>query len=78
MPIVAPMFRPNDLDIIKYSPPPSTRLLVASSEIARAVGMVTACPMIISSRVPQNPRVPTAKPKRRNTMAPIMVEMAVK
>jgi len=72
------MFSPNDLEIMKYSPPPSTLLLVASSEIARAVGMVTACPMTISRSVPQNPSVPTAKPKRRNSMAPSIVDMAVK
>jgi hypothetical protein len=35
IPMVAPMFSPNDLEIMKYSPPPSTRLLVASSVIAK-------------------------------------------
>ncbi len=32
----------------------------------------------IRSRVPQKPRVPTANPKRRKSIAPRMVETAVK
>jgi hypothetical protein len=64
--------------MMKYSPPPSTRLFVASSERASAVGIVTACPITISRRVPQKPRVPTANPNRRKRIAPRMVETAVK
>lgn len=78
MPIVAPMFRPNDLEIIKYSPPPSTLLLVAISEIAKAVGIVTIWPSRIISTAPQNPTVPTAKPNLKNKIAPNMVDIAVK
>ncbi len=63
--------------MMKYSPPPSTRLLVAISESARAVGMVTICPSNMIRITPQNPRVPTAKPKRRNKIAPRIVETAV-
>ena len=33
IPIVAPMFNPNERDMIKYSPPPSTFWLVADNEI---------------------------------------------
>ncbi len=62
---------------MKYSPPPSTRLFVASSEMASAVGMVTRCPNKMISTTPINPRVPTAYPKRRKRMAPRMVEIAV-
>ena len=40
MPMVAPMLSPNEREMMKYSPPPSTRLLVAISEMANAVGMV--------------------------------------
>ena len=43
-PMVAPIFSPNEREIIKYSPPPSTLRLVAISEMASAVGMVTRCP----------------------------------
>ena len=78
IPIVAPMFKPKERDMIKYSPPPSTLLLVAISEIANAVGMVTACPRNIIRTTPQKPRVPTAYPKRRNKVAPKIVDMAVK
>ncbi len=77
-PMVAPIFNPKEREMIKYSPPPSTRLLVASSEIARAVGIVTRCPNKIIRITPQKPSVPTAKPNRRNRMAPRMVEIAVK
>jgi hypothetical protein len=43
-----------------------------------AVGMVTACPIRIMAIVPANPTTPTAKPKRKNIMAPRIVEIAVK
>ena len=78
MPIVAPMFNPNDLEIIKYSPPPSTFWFVAISEIASAVGIVTRCPKSTINRTPKNPNVPTAKPNLRKRIAPRIVEMAVK
>lgn len=78
MPIVAPMFSPNDLEIIKYSPPPSTLLLVAISDIARAVGIVTIWPSRIIKTAPQNPTVPTAKPNLKNKIAPSIVDIAVK
>jgi hypothetical protein len=78
MPIVAPMFNPKDLEIIKYSPPPSTLLLLAISEMANAVGIVTRCPRIIIAITPQKPKVPTAKPNLRNKIAPNIVEIAVK
>jgi hypothetical protein len=52
--------------------------LVAISDIASAVGMVTKCPKIIIPITPQKPIVPTANPKRKNNIAPRMVEMAVK
>lgn len=76
--MVAPIFNPNEREMIKYSPPPSTRLFVAISEMASAVGMVTICPSKIIKITPQKPSVPTAYPKRKNRMAPRMVEMAVK
>ena len=76
--MVAPMFNPNEREIIKYSPPPSTRLFVDISLMARAVGMVTRCPKRIINTTPQKPSVPTAYPNRRNNMAPNMVEIAVK
>lgn len=78
IPMVAPIFKPKERDIMKYSPPPSTLLLVAISEMARAVGMVTMCPNKMINTAPQNPIVPTAKPNLKNKMAPSMVEMAVK
>ena len=78
MPIVAPIFKPNDREMIKYSPPPSTRLLVAISDIANAVGMVTKWPKSTIKITPQKPKVPTAKPKRKNNMAPRIVDIAVK
>jgi hypothetical protein len=46
--------------------------------MANAVGIVSECPRIINRNVPQNPRVPTAKPNLRNRIAPRIVEMAVK
>ena len=76
--MVAPIFNPNEREIIKYSPPPSTRLLVAISDKARAVGIVTKWPSKMIIITPQNPSVPTAKPKRRNKIAPRIVEIAVK
>ena len=78
MPIVAPILSPNDLEIIKYSPPPSTLLLLAISEMARAVGIVTICPRRIIPITPQNPTLPTAKPNLKNKIAPRMVLIAVK
>ena len=76
--MVAPIFNPKEREIIKYSPPPSTLLLVAISEIAKAVGMVTICPNNIIRMAPQKPTVPTAKPNLKNRMAPSIVDMAVK
>lgn len=78
MPIAAPILIPNEREIIKYSPPPSTFWLVASSAKAIAVGMVTMCPIITIKTVPINPTEPTEKPKRKNITAPKMVEIAVK
>ena len=78
IPMVVPMFSPNDLEITKYSPPPSTLRLVASSLSASAVGMVTVWPINMTSITPQNPMCPTAIPKRRKRMAPSMVEIAVR
>lgn len=78
MPMVAPIFSPKERDMMKYSPPPKTRLLVASSDIANAVGMVTRCPSKMMNMTPQKPNVPTAQPKRRNSIAPNIVDMAVK
>ena len=70
IPMVAPIFNPNEREIIKYSPPPSTRLFVAISEIAKAVGMVTICPSRMIRIAPQKPNVPTANPNLRNNIAP--------
>ena len=78
IPIVAPILSPKDLEIIKYSPPPSTLLLVASSERAKAVGIVSQRPRSTISITPQKPSVPTAYPNLRNRIAPRMVEIAVK
>ena len=36
--MVAPIVVPNEREMMKYSPPPSTRRLVAISEMANAVG----------------------------------------
>ena len=77
-PIVAPIFSPKDREMIKYSPPPSTRWFVAISDMAMAVGMVTRCPSKIMAITPMKPSVPIAKPKRRNNIAPNMVDIAVK
>ncbi len=60
MPRVPPIFSPNEREMIKYSPPPSTRLLVASSDMAMEVGIVTILPKMISAKTPQRPTVPTA------------------
>lgn len=76
--MVEPIFSPNEREMIKYSPPPCTRLFVASSDIANAVGMVTMCPSKIINITPQNPRVPTAKPNRKKSIAPKIVDIAVK
>src|SRR5690554_2647386 len=78
MPMVLPILSPKERLMMKYSPPPSTRVSVASSPMARAVGRVMRWPMSTINMAPQKPRVPTAKPKRRKRMAPRMVEMAVK
>lgn len=77
-PMVEPIFRPKEREMIKYSPPPSTRRLVAISERDKAVGIVIKCPRRTTPIAPQKPNVPTAKPKRRNNTAPRMVDMAVK
>lgn len=76
--MVAPILSPNEREMIKYSPPPSTLLFVAISEIARAVGMVTIWPSKMMRMAPQNPNVPTAKPNLRNKIAPKIVDIAVK
>ena len=60
MPIAAPMVRPNEREMMKYSPPPSTRRLVAISEIASAVGSVTRWPSRTISSAPNSPTLPTA------------------
>ena len=77
IPMVAPILRPKEREMMKYSPPPSTRVLVDNSEMARAVGMVMRCPKTTSNKVPVKPMVPTANPNRKNRMAPKMVEIAV-
>ena len=76
--MVAPILSPKEREIMKYSPPPSTRLFVASSEMAKAVGIVSECPTIMIRKAPQNPRVPTAKPNLRKRIAPTIVEIAVR
>ncbi len=58
--MVEPIFKPNEREIIKYSPPPSTRVLVAISDTANAVGIVMRCPNNTINMAPQNPNVPTA------------------
>jgi len=40
--------------------------LMDMAAYARAVGIVTRCPRRMMSTTPQNPSVPTAKPKRKN------------
>jgi len=45
--------------------------------MAKAVGMVIKCPRITNNKLPVKPMVPTAKPNRRNRIAPRMVEIAV-
>jgi len=72
------MFNPKEREIIKYSPPPSTFLLVAISDNANAVGTVTRCPINMIIKTPQKPKVPTAYPNLKNNIAPSMVEIAVK
>ncbi len=73
IPIDPPMVVPNDRDMMKYSPPPSTRRLVAISAIASAVGIVTACPRRMIHSVPRKPVWATAYPKRRKRIAPSIV-----
>lgn len=77
-PMVAPIFNPNDLEIIKYSPPPSTLLFVEISEMAREVGMVTRCASKMIKSTPMNPTEPTAYPNLKKRIAPKIVEIAVK
>ena len=40
--------------------------------------MVTKCPIKTINRTPAKPKVPTAKPKRKNKIAPNIVDIAVK
>ena len=47
-----PMDVPNEREMMKYSPPPSTRRLVEISAMANAVGMVTRWPMTTIRMVP--------------------------
>ena len=68
-----PIVVPNEREMMKYSPPPSTLRLVAISAIARAVGTVTMCPSRMISTPPARPVCPTAYPKRRNMTAPRIV-----
>ena len=58
--MAAPMRIPKEREMMKYSPPPSTLRLVAISEMARAVGMVTTCPSATTATAPSRPRCPTA------------------
>lgn len=55
-----PMVAPKEREMMKYSPPPSTRLLVAISAMAKAVGTVTMCPRRMMRRAPMRPTCPTA------------------
>ena len=64
--------------MIKYSPPPSTLRFVAISAIAKAVGIVIACPIKTISIAPTIPVWATAYPKRRNNIAPRIVLIAAK
>jgi hypothetical protein len=77
-PIVDPILSPNEREMIKYAPPPSTRVLVASSEMANAVGTVIRCPRIMMASTPKKPSVPVVNPRRRKRIAPRIEEMAVK
>jgi hypothetical protein len=54
------MVVPNEREMMKYSPPPSTRRFVAISAIASAVGTVTACPRRMMRSAPSMPVCPTA------------------
>jgi len=60
IPIAPPMLCPKEREMMKYSPPPSTRRLVAISAIARAVGIVTAWPRAMIASVPTKPVWATA------------------
>ena len=60
MPIEAPIVRPNEREMMKYAPPPSTLRLVAISEIASAVGRVTRWPISTIISAPIMPTWPTA------------------
>ena len=55
-----PMVVPKEREMMKYSPPPSTRRLVAISAMAKAVGKVTRCPKSTMRRLPRTPTWPTA------------------
>ena len=77
-PMVEPIFNPNEREMMKYSPPPSTRVLVANSEIANAVGIVIKCPRRIIAKIPKKPNVPSPNPNLRNRIAPKIEEIAVK
>jgi len=77
-PIAPPIESPKDRLIMKYSPPPLTFRFVAISAIASPVGIVMACPKRMIIRVPHNPRLPTAYPKRKNRIAPRIVLIAAR
>ena len=52
--------------------------MVEISARAMAVAKVTVWPIRMMNKVPVKPTDPTAKPNRRNMIAPRMVEMAVR
>ena len=54
------MFVPKERLMMKYAPPPATRRLVAISETARTVGIVTRCPISMIMRLPKSPTWATA------------------
>ena len=49
------MVGPNERLMMKYAPPPATRRLVAISDTASTVGMVTRC---ASAMIPSDPPKP--------------------
>lgn len=74
-PIEPPYSAPSARLIMKYAPPPLTRVFVAIAESESAVSVVIAFDATTMASAVHRPAFPTTWPKRRNMMTPRIVSV---
>ena len=70
--LTPPNSGPNDLEIIKYDPPPAISPFVTIAEKERTVRMAIIKQRNTMSSVPMTPACAIPQPKRKNKIIPII------